>query len=262
MLGIILLSKAKPPPENQRLILINLSIIEILYAFWYIPTLYNEPEQLAWKLTDDFLWVLIHTVFQLLILTIITDKFAGVYLNLKYQVVCTNQRIRCLLVSFWIFGATFASLIILMELFLFPREQVQNYYEFSYLSFDVFIAVNLILQFIYLFRKVQQIRRQYTTVHILNMHIQTRPVPKFMIPTVIVGTYVLCCLSSSIIWTMISLKEEHSEVEEHLMYFAAFLEATAIISDALTYILLQKRIRVYLKHIFIPKKIIPVTGLT
>ena len=240
VLGLFLLRKVKPKPDNQRKILMNLACVEMIYAFSFVLYTSLEPfhkSKGTLSMLFDFLRPMVYAVFQLLMLYILTDKTATIYLNLKYPIIFTETRVKFLLVSFWIFGGIVGLTIVLIEILTaIKQKQVQTYWRFCYLTIDFLIIILLVIQFVYLFRKVKQIQSENLGVHFHKATRSCLAVSKFMLPGVIVGTYIIFCLNSTFFRMF-----KHIEV-------AISLECAAVISDALTYILLQKQIRKYLKN--------------
>ena len=237
--GLILLTKVKPKPDNQRMILMNLAVVEILYAFSLIIYTTQRSTAESWQMTFDFSWISIFAVFQLLMLYIVTDKTATIYLHMRYPVIFTRQKVRVILVLFWIFGASIGMVATLVQIFTsIERTQVIMVWTYSYLAMDILIIFVFVSQFTYFFRKVKYIQRcnNKTLANVVNKPF-VRTVPRFMLPGVIVGTYVLFCLTSTILRLL------------NFDRIATFLECACMISDALTYILFKKHIRKYLRNI-------------
>ena len=283
LLGLFLLIRLKPKPDHQTRILKNLSVLEILYSFWYVVNAFYQSDSQVWILIYDFSWASIYAVYQLLILHLITDKVASVYLHLRYPVFVTPNLSKRLLASFWFFGVFLGLTIVFLEKIVLNRNLVQRCWEYSILSFDIFILINLVLQFSYLFNKSKEIRKNNHRVILTGTNtlvyfprdpllgLVGRPIdirsenkeslgkqttntsslratPKFMIPIVIVCSYAVCTLTSTIIFAAINKKDEPSDAERTLLHSSYILEAATIIVDAITYMLLQKQIRKHLKN--------------
>ena len=254
-LGLLLLTRAKPQPYNQRIILQNLALVEIVYSFLSIPHTVYEGNNLKWCLTYDFLWALVYTVFQLTILHIITDKTASIYFHLRYNAIFSKKRLRLVLVSFWIFGCMLALMIVLIEIYCVERKLVQKYWTYSYFAFDIFIAFNLLIQFVYLYKKAKKIRcciNENKTIErkAKENALRIKDVSKFLLPAVIVGTYVLFCLTAS---TLYLLAKTNRKSKELYVSIAHFFEVATIISDVCTYVFLQRQVRKYLYELFLKR---------
>ena len=250
VIGLLLLKKVKHKPDNQRKILENISFVELLFSIGAIPDLLYDPGTFSWTVCCDFWWTFIYTVFQMLMLFLITDKIACIHLHLRYPLIFTKRRVKIVLVSFWILGGLAALAVALSEIFWIERKVVQLYYSYSYLTLDAIIVIVLFGQFLYLFGKVRE-------VHCRNKNITLpcgpsplpRRAPKFLLPAIIVGTYALFNLPSSIMWLLAKVNGSTVQLVNKFQTVGRYFEAAIFSSDALTYIFLKKPIRNCIKEL-------------
>ena len=266
--GLVLLILSKPKPRNQRLILLNLAVAEILYSILSLFAMYGEKyinlgnSSEIWHLVNCFCWSFTAAMFQFLVFYLATDKVMSVYLHLRYPVIFSPRVVISILTTLWFLGVAFSLVLVSIEARFHDHvELVEQIWTFCYLSVDALIVLSFVAQFCYLFYKVKKVQfenKRYSFSQTDDL--KNRVAPRFMLPALIVATYVIFILTASVMFAMVQMrvvqkhnnnsnKNDSNNNSDCLEIIAHLLEAIAIITDALIYVFMQKQVRKYLKRL-------------
>ena len=246
--GLYVLLKVRDLLENQRIIIFNLALAELLVST------FKAIGEISNKVNNNSEWVFITAFFSTFLMVtiklsteqIILDRFCDIYLGLKYQVYFTKQRnikITCLS---WILSGTFAlTLTILAKTHL----SIDGSYPvviYLFFSLDLVITTSAIITYAYFFRKISQINK----VEMRKLSAESRKSgqnvfhAKFQVPCLMVTTYLLFNVTAAVIIMAIHLlKYGNTPAGATLLQVSKFLIICGWIADALVYIFAKKRVR-------------------
>ena len=211
-------------------------------------------------------------------LHLIFDRFADVYLNLKYKVYFTRSRIKGAHTATWIIAGIYGLLLGIIGHLRTPNgypifhNKVNNYVS---MILDMTILFSGLITFCYLFTKVRRIVEKDNAVIKSNLDYKRKfPTLKFVIPLLMVLTYLIFNVSAAIISKMAFQCRKWGDVEienRKWHYYSLYFLLTHIgwilvvigyLSDAFLYIFLLKRIRAYVTDkCFCKKKLEKCRGL-
>ena len=233
VVGIILLYKAKGGLPNERIITLNLAIAEMLFCVLNVifciivlsdPLLTSTQIMILFCISATFFF---STRFA--VLHVIIDRFLDIWLNIKYPLYMINKKLRFAIVTQWILGFIFATIIIFLVSFNFISI---NTVAAIRVCLDIIILIAAVVTFTYLFLKVKNLEnitqgKEHNRISSILVN--------FKIPMLMVATFVVFNISGSICY-FVRTNEYRSAVFE-------VLSICGWCSDALIYIFLQKRVR-------------------
>ena len=235
VVGLLLLYRAKLQMKNQKMIIMNLSVSEMLFCFFkflhYLHILFLSSS-IFYFVTVGITTISFCAV-RLAIFHFIIDRFLGVWLNLKYPLYFSKKILIIIIVTQWILGFIFVAV-----LFTLISLTIIGWYTVVIirLSMDVIIIISALLTFPYLFLKVRN------TIQV-NNNTQRRPyrllyaLLKIKVLLLMVITFAAFNTSSTVIWFRASSRNIP------LSYVFQVLDICGWASDALIYVFLQKRVR-------------------
>ena len=248
-MGLILLYKCKSDLPNQRLLIINLAVVEMftgIFATMYFVLTITGHHTSNVRLAERFLLTLSTTRVRFTVLHIILDRFLEIYLSVKYPIMMTLNKMMVLNSCLWLLSVVFAIInTVLMHLN--GLAVTMKFVGFVLFILDIVIIVAASSTYIYFYVKVKEIRT-------LERSANGEPskagfslvAKKFKVPCYIVLTYILFNFTSSIL-AVISEYVKTGKGLEVMDHISVTLDIVAYTSDAFIYVFMNKDIRLLLR---------------
>ena len=240
IIGICLLFMVKTLPQNQKLLLMNLSAIEMVLNWLRVAkySIVKETETMDTHFLDPF-FIFMETLsvfsMRFAILHIIGDRFLEVYLNIKYPLYMNSKRNKQILAIMWLFSIIFAVTRLLLYLFHSDIRNNVKFYDTTILILDLLIFTSSMATYLYFYIMVRKIHQQNTT--------RKSTLKRFKVPFLVVLTFILFNITGTIMLTVASYCLFTEHVELILLHSSIFLDIVGCISDACIYLFIQKEIR-------------------
>ena len=245
LVGLLLLYKANSNLPNQRLLLMNLASAEMLLC-WSMLTLFSIQfrayNMLIVKCIDAFFNTLFFIEIRFTMLHIIFDRYIEIYTNIRYPLYMTNKKILLVLLTHWSISflcATISFTLDVTDVF----ERPLQFTFFLCLVIDIVIFISSFSTYMYFFKKVRRIRAMEVNVtdqqreSLINLLIE-----KFKVPCLIVLTYLIFNLTSTIMLTSAQYVQSRKQAKV-LMAFSQVPILVGIISDLIIYVLANGNVR-------------------
>ena len=250
--GLCMLRRVKTNLPNQKVLVTNLALAEFILSF-YMTVNYSVDIcggwNATWNYVDIFMICFSYTTIRLLVLHIILDRFAEIYLNIRYALYMHIKRTKLIVAAIWTFSLTLA--VIMTIIFHYSSAaQIWRIDDTTILIFDSLILVSVISTYSYLFVKVKKIKVEDLKAN--QQATSRRRVlvwDKFKIPTLTVITYVVFDISGTVVSTIGSFGAFDEESNQLLQDISYVLDIPAFITDACIYMFLQKEVRKKLSQI-------------
>ena len=235
--GLFLLLKCKSDLPNQRLLLINLAIVEMFTGFFgalKLVLMITGYFSARVRLVERFIGTLLYTRIRFAVLHIIMDRFLEIYLNLRYPLHMNIAKMKILSVCLWVIGIIFATINTIL-MYSKGMNMTRKFFEFTLVTFDIIIVVTAISTYVFYFLKAKRVRRSE------NQQDLNRIRKKFILPCYLVTTYILFNFTSMLLLAISQNIEGEEKVQ--LMFLAAgTLDILAYLSDAFVYIFMNKKV--------------------
>lgn len=233
--GIYCLRKQSGGNTNQRLLLQNLSIIEItkiLYDFISLGLFHTcKSCYKKYSVFLDIVEINFMTVLFVSVLLITIDRLCCVVLSTRYKRSVTEKLVKEILISTWLISFTSG---LFMWAIVTSTEYVKIYY---YMSFDIIIIVMTGIVYLTMIVLIQKRRNKFTRAS------EKRNMKMFLVPTLIVTSFILCNAIPDLI-----LIRHYNNVTYGVI---SYLWALGFVTDPLIYIFVGKRSRKVAKAFFV-----------
>ena len=247
--GLFLLCKSKNDHPNQKILIINLAVVEMLYCLSMVINISvrlsrHVNTKILEIISEEFLSTLFLLEIRLTMLHIIFDRFLEIFTNIKYSLYMNRKAILKIISMHWIIS--FVNAIISCILQHLPRESGYKRLLFTFsmcLVLDVMILVSSITTYIYFYAIVRKIRGleassagqpEESRLDLLRK--------KFKLPCYIVITYICFNLTSTIMLTL----SRYGKNWYMLGDFSQLPLIIGVISDAFLYLFTNKSVRALL----------------
>ena len=271
LFGIILLCLINTEGSNQILLIANLAGTELLYSldtsvYWIIKMIDGGGSEAL--VTAN--WILALSLLmanKLMMFHLILDRFADIYLHLRYPMIFTKTRVIKILCGLWafslVYGTITATLAIWIDGFKDPeKEESEIIQSFNYftLVIDATITIVALMTYLYFYSKVSSIvKKANREEKQRNQGTDRIHKRKFLVPFLMIATYLVFNVSSTIMFT---IRRQYSSLSEGTMTILNDVGWSSVtvgyISDAVLYIFLQRSVRIsiasYLRKICICRK--------
>ena len=251
LMGLLLLYNAKNNLPNQRLLAINIAIVEMMCG---CNSVISSSALLAglfkkYWIAAVFFETLLETEIRLTVLHIIFDRFLEIYSNVKYPVYMPSVRMKNLVLALWMVSgilATTNTIIAKSTGFLITGK----FFAKSILILDITILVSSVVTYLHFYKTVQKIKRlesitnsqpQASAISLINK--------KFKLPCYIVLTYLLFNFTSMVIFTATRYNLGH-ESRTILIAAAHIQRMLGFFSDGFIYVFANKNVRELLGSTF------------
>ena len=212
--GLILLCTVKFKPANQRTILIHLALTEMsigLSQTVIYTLMFNSKCGEKCGYTDHFFYLFFTVASQVIMLYLICDRLLEIQLNIKYPLYFSNGRVNRILVAVWMVSGFYSLIVIVFDRYDVGPQRLREILESCVLiGLDFIIIFTALVSYIFLYNKVKRIvadedkqkRTQNTNNdRFTNNSIKKRGhTSKFLLPTLIVATYLLFNVSGNTIY--------------------------------------------------------------
>ena len=147
-LGIYLLHEVKTNLFNQKVLVINLALSEFLFSLHQV-FLHSVSISGYWNSTltciDIFMICLLYSVIRLIVLHIILDRFADIYLNVKYSLYMDSKKTKFIVTAGWILSAILAAtLTVLFSYQYLFTHQIWRIIDTAIIILDLVILISAI----------------------------------------------------------------------------------------------------------------------
>ena len=246
VIGLIILWRVKSPAVNQRIIIINLAASEMLFCanqlvYYASKDIFDQPTITLVKVNQPLRFI-VYTANKLVMIHLILDRFADIYLNIKYALYFTQEKVIKILASIWIMCVVYGvTLGVLMEVFTKDRE----YPKFQYLvnivvsivldALITFLAVGTFSYFLYKVRKIMTRDNLSNGNNMQNRKSYSKQ--KFLVPFLMIATYVAFNVTGTWLVTLYG-------IDPVLYYVAWLMVGFGYLTDAILYVFLQKDNRI------------------
>lgn len=247
--GLYLVSKTKIPPCNQRPLIMNLALIELVGSWYSVFTdvvVLCREWNVYWEHIHVFFVFVLYTVIRLAVLNIIIDRLLDIFFNLKYPLYVTKNTIFWILTVEWIVIASAAVVFTLLVIFnICPLHDFYYFLVYFHLSLDILITLVAMVTYIYFYFRVRSIMSTHQEVATRNKKMAWR---NFRVPLFMVISYILFNVTATVL-KVVALQEFIEQSKEYTKHYillaglSAILDTLGWISDALIYVFLQKKIR-------------------
>ena len=248
--GLLALRQTSSTQVNQKVYLIHLSVMEIVFL-----TSHNIP--LYMKLTNVNQEVVYCTGLAVitavaipwynLLLALTIDRFLQVYLNIKYQLYVTDKVIKIIIFSCWFIGiALFGILFLLRILYNYNTERLVHgvLYKIFLNIYHSLVIIIFLLTYGYIYYQLRKVKESKDGMAASS----DRNRKANFIPFWIVISFILFILVPESIHICVSLNKQpdtdtavHDQIE--MFIFAMVLFDVGCLVDALLYIFLNEFVR-------------------
>lgn len=236
--GIYCLRKQNGGNINQRMLLQNLSVIEIVKMIFDYVSLTLYQFQNAWYLKYyiymDIIEVNLMTILFISVLLISVDRLACVTLQLRYNHSVNQKLVQDILITTWLVGQTPG---LIMWALASASEYAKAYY---YMVFDVLIIFITLLVYITMIYLLHRRRRKFP--NLTEGQGPRRNLKMFLIPCLIITSYIFF----NAIPDLILMKH----FSHRIYHVTCYLWAFGFVSDPLIYIFINKKSRKIAKRSF------------
>ena len=260
-IGLYLLISTKGLLENQRIVTINLAVSELCSSVYQvimkiIENHSGDEHDLSAFLIDACFSILLFSNIRFVFIHLLLDRFLDIHLNIKYTVYFTKARLIMIVCGVWTFCAVFAITMTLICKYVTGFSFLKQFFGFTFFLLDVLIVVLAVITYSYMFMKVNQIMRSEMIHFPAASRARARKTTrqKFMIPCLMVLTYVLLNVTAEVI-IMIEKHVNNRKSWNYAHNVAHLLIILGWISDSVIYIFAQRGIRKKLKKTWFCKKV-------
>lgn len=257
-LGIYLLQTLNTRNEDaaQDTFIIHLSIQEILSNFFAIIIIiikYVDFDDSIVNSVDyfvEYLFIVDHTIltipFYLLMICIIMDKFLEIYLNIKYPLYCSAERVSFIVKTIWFVGSFVGTAMLVTFATLdFDYETFDRY---TFLIFDFIILILVISTHAYIFYRFVATRMQPVQKRTISSGkrriLDTFKNSRFYVSTLLIASFLLFIIIPDLTYEFSGLHYNSDEKSLDICGFAiAYLYTISYLCDACIYIFAKAKVR-------------------
>ena len=146
--GLFLMHRVKVNLQNSKILMVNLALAEFLLSFHLVVTYsvylgghWNEPLNYM----DIFMICMFYMNIRLFVLLIIVDRFAEIYLNIRYPLYMDLKRMRFLATALWALNVIAAGIFTLLYACKFVNYvEIWQIYDSVLIILDFVILVSLV----------------------------------------------------------------------------------------------------------------------
>ena len=253
LVGFVLLYKTRSQLPNQRLLILNLALVEVLCGCYMLVIFSVVVSGIEWRTSFGqyaitFCETLLYTRIRFTVLHIILDRFLEIYMNMKYPIYMTRRVMVVVLTILWFLSVVSALISVILKTFL-SKYTAHKFALMSMFTLDVIIFTSATITYIYFFKTTRRIRT-------LDSIASGRKSPsmiglfreRFLLPCYIVCTYMLFNLSSIILATVSRYVERGSD-KVALTRASYVLDMVGFTSDAAIYVFANKSVRKFLQSL-------------
>ena len=242
LIGLILLKTVKVAIVNQRIIIINLALSEMLSSCLQVVSSILALNQIRSKALLFFI-ATCGLVTKFIMLHLIMDRAIVVRFHLKYQIYFTKNRVKLVSFLLWFLSA-FVSLgfILVAEIYL-SYLKVNVIIIFTYLGIDSLIVISSVATYAYLFFVTVKSEKNLNGSCRKNT---TKILSKYKVPCLITATYIVFNFTGMVLVVMVFLERRPNRPMLVMYSISVSLVIIGTISDCFIYVILQRNLRQYL----------------
>lgn len=238
-LGIHLLKRTQSYHEYQKIYLVQLSVMEILFL------LVNNNLLLYLKITNSlpsfeeylpiFVLCLIAMPWCNIMILLTLDRFAQIWFNIKYAIYVTKRRVIIALIVSW----TMVVVLFIMMVSMKYQYKVDSYEAMHYViqGFMALVMVSSLLSYSYIYYRLKRNKRKDSTTQLQRQGV--------FVPFWIVFTFFWLFLLPNIIQLVFDHTQKVMSVTALYFYVASLLLFDiGCLADVLIYILMSEKMRV------------------
>ena len=247
-LGLYTLLKVKINLLNQKILVTSLALVEFVLSLHQVV---SHAVKLCghWSVTWEYIDTLnkwfSYFIIKVIVLHIILDRFAEIYLNVKYPLYMNEKRTKVIVISVWAVSAISAGTITILSVYHYVHDDQIKLIGATFLTIlDFLILITAISTYTYFFLKVRSIKQEESKANRLSTH-QTNALlwEKFRVPTFMVVTYLLFNITGTILSIIGSFAVPDEDTVTIIYTIAFLLDVPAFLADACIYLFLQKEVR-------------------
>ena len=193
-LGFFLLHRVNLELKNQRLVLMNLAIAEIILCVCVITESICKDFYIISISSHMFIFPLClsYLIYKSILMYLMIDKTCDIYFHLRYPLIFTQKRTKTIMGSVWLLNITIAGSIALIAKFGAEERVMYNVIVYIYFSSDLIVLATTILSLVYLLYKVRQFTRRDQELSKDQKRVKWQQIwAKYKIPLFILITYLI-----------------------------------------------------------------------
>ena len=243
MIGLALLSGVKEVLPNQKLLIMNLSAIEMVLSVYLAI---EEGLTYTWTghIEKIFVSNLLFMGLRFAVLLMIVDRFLEVFLNIKYTVFVSIKRLRLVLVMLWLLSASVSIILACLASDKAKVHLIWLIFDAMITILDIVIVITAVTTYTYFYMMVRRIQQRLRTLTNQFTGRGTNfSINKFKVPFLVVLNFICFNFTGSVLATIssyISLKRNQSVLFYDIV---TFFDIASFLSDICIYVFLQKKVR-------------------
>ena len=242
MFGVYLLKVGKVAIANQRVIIINLALSEMLSS---CTQCINSVFAIN-RTRSTFLLFFVATcglVTRFVMLHLIVDRSMVIYFHLKYHLYFTKKRVKVASLVLWLVSASLSLGFSLVAQYKLSYWKVNIMIMYAYSAADSIIILSSVISYTHLFFvTVKSERNLRGTVRSSRIKI----LRKYKLPCLIIATYIVFNFTGTVLVVIIFLRPQVNEPMLVMYSVSVSLVIIGTISDCFIYVIFQKDLRQYL----------------
>ena len=241
VIGIYLLRQLNSLQCNQKLYLIHISIIEILYCIIQCILL-NLKVFLTDVIYFQYTSFISHAVgfsWSNVLIMLTFDRFLHVYLNIKYQLYVTKKITKLIILFSYLLGICVVAILMLIKINL--REKVELLRIYVYSTYGVLFISVFAVAYIYIYSKVRAARSS-RRVQSTNHHQQSQHSASF-VPFWIMFTFILFIVIPNAVSVALLHIFKVNQYDDIMYQVISLFWIIDFTTDALIYILFHESIK-------------------
>ena len=237
-LGLYLLHKPNSLEVNQKLYLIQMSILEILLIVCQNITIYSKIF-VKNTLFHEYASLISYAVglsWNNVLIMLTFDRFLQVYLNIKYMLYITERKTKIIIFFCYLVGICFGLLLTVLNVMLYSGAGIMRSY--FYPMYGTILVIIFLVTYLYIYKRIRVVRitqRVQSTNHRRNR--QRRGI---FVPFWIMFTFIIFILVPGTIFVFVF---DTLKYEKYMPYIWRLFWSIGFISDALIYIIFNEPMR-------------------
>ena len=248
--GIWLLYSVKIALVNQRLIILNLAMAELLSCIErivYSCGRLGKYRNIYWLRFGFFLYLFTALITKFIMFHLTLDRFLEIYLHMKYAVYLTKTRLVKILATLWILSASVSITLVVISITITDVITMYSHFFYIYFGIDITITFTALVTYMYFFIKIRSFTKceRQLSGHLKESKRDTSTSKKFLVPCLTIASYILFNVTGTTIQMAMQFMntKRPTDVIIILSNSAFLLTLLGWIADWIIYILLQRKIR-------------------
>ena len=243
VIGIYLLKQPNQLEDNQKLYLIHMSIIEIMFSIIQFILL-NLKVFLTDVIYFQYTSFISHAVgfsWSNVLIMLTFDRFLHVYLNIKYQLYVTKKITKLIILFSYLLGICFVVAILLcVNITFHDKRHILRVY--LYPIYAVFLIAVFAFTYIYIYWRIR-VGRATDRVQSRNHRQQSQQHKSSFVPFWILVTFILFIVVPSASYVLVEHIFQVRHFESYMYQIVSTFWIVGFTSDALIYILFHQSIK-------------------